>query len=189
VGKIFKNLSLESRYSQDHSESGPSANPSQSITERRDWSPLLGMNGTLGSGWNIRTRFNSTGSEDRDNEAGLGRFTNTTRRQFQITMTRRFDARTGLKFPWQKEPIKLNSDITFNNDLSYSTDRSENGRRGQDAVVSRDGTTMSIRTGVGYNFRRNVDGDFSINLGRNNNNKTGQKLRTIALSGSLVFTF
>jgi hypothetical protein len=42
---------------------------------------------------------------------------------------------------------------------------------------------------VTHKFRKNIDGDLSVNLGRNNNNKTGQKLRTAALSGSVVFNF
>jgi hypothetical protein len=189
LAKVFRTLNLESRYTRDRSESGPVGNVSQNITERRDWNPIVGVNGTVGTGWTLRGRISSTGSIDDDNEAGLGRFTNSTRRQYQINLSRRFDARSGIKFPWQKQPIKLKSDLTFNNDLSYSTDRSESGRRGQPATLNRDSSTASIRTGVTYNFRKNMDGDFSLNLGRNNNNKTGQKLRTITISGSIVFNF
>jgi hypothetical protein len=189
LAKVFRSLSLESRYTRDRSESGPIDNESQNITERRDWNPLAGINGTLTSGWNMRARVSSTGSEDSDNEAGFGRFNSSTRRQFQINLTRRFDAKSGLKFPWQKKPIPLKSDLTLNTDITYSTDRSESGREGTPAIVNRDGSTTSIRSGVGYNFRKNIDGEFSINFGRNNNNKTGQKLRTISLSGSLVFNF
>jgi hypothetical protein len=189
LSKVFRNLNLESRYTRDRSESGPLGNESESITERSDWNPVLGMNGTFGSNWTMRARLSSTGSEDVDNQAGIGRFTSSTRRQFQLNLSKRFDARSGLKFPWQKEAIKLKSDLTFNNDLTFSTDRSESGRRGIESTVNRDGSTMSYRTGVMYNFRKNIDGDFSVTYGRNNNNKTGQKLRNLALSGSLVFNF
>jgi len=182
-------LNLESRYTRDVSENGPKGFVSQSVTERRDWNPLLGLNGTVGAGWTLRARVSSTGSEDRDDEAGLGRFTASTRRQFQFNISKRFDPASGLKLPWQDKPIALKSDLVFNTDLNYSTDRSESGRRGQPATLNRDGTTTSIRTGVTYKFRRNIDGDLSLNLGRNNNNKTGQKLRTISLGGSIVFNF
>ena len=67
--------------------------------------------------------------------------------------------------------------------------RSESGRRGFGSTLNRDGSTSSLRTGVTYKFRKNIDGDLSVNLGRNNNNKTGQQLRTAALSGSVVFNF
>jgi len=187
--RYFRTLSLESRYTRDVSENGPRDFRSLSVTERRDWNPIVGINGTIGSGWTLRARVTSTGSEDRDNEAGLGRFTLSSRRQFQLNVSKRFDPASGLKFPWMDRPINLKSDLVFNTDWNYSTDRSESGRSGQAAVLNRDGTTTSFRTGVTYKFRRNIDGDLSLNLGRNNNNKTGNKLRTISLGASIVFNF
>jgi hypothetical protein len=149
----------------------------------------VGVNGTVGKGWTLRTRFGSTTSEDSDNNASLASFTSSTRRQATINLSRRFDPASGLRLFWMKEPIKLKSDLVFSTDLTYSTDKSESGRRGFGSTVNRDGSTTSIRTGVTYKFRKNIDGDLSVNLGRNNNNKTGQKLRTAALSGSVVFNF
>ncbi len=189
LAQIFRTLNLESRYTRDVSENGPVSYRSLSVTERRDWNPIVGVNGTVGKGWTMRARVTSTGSEDQDNEAGLGRFTRSTRRQIQLNISKRFDPTTGLKFPWQDKPINLKSDLVLSTDVNYSTDRSESGRTGQPAVVNRDGTTTSIRSGLSYKFRRNIDGDLSVNLGRNNNNKTGNKLRTISLSASIVFNF
>jgi hypothetical protein len=189
LDRVFRSLNLESRYTHDRSESGPAENESQNVTKRSDWNPLLGVNGSLTSGWSLRSRVSSTTTDNNNNEAGLGRFDKTTSRRYQVSMTRRFDPSSGLKLPWRKEPIKLRSDLTLNIDVTFSTDRSENGRRGVPAQLNRDTSTTSIRTGTAYKFRKNISGDFSVNLGRNNNNKTGQKLRTITLNGSLIFNF
>ena len=190
LDRVFKALNLESRYTRDRSETGPENNESENITVRKDWNPIVGVNGTVGKGWTLRSRFGSTTSEDSDNNASLASFTSSTRRQASINLSRRFDSASGLRLFWMKEPIKLKSDLVFSTDLTYSTDKSESGRRGFGSpTVNRDGSTTSIRTGVTYKFRKNIDGDLSVNLGRNNNNKTGQKLRTAALSGSVVFNF
>jgi hypothetical protein len=87
------------------------------------------------------------------------------------------------------EPKKLNGDLTLNFDVSRSTDFAENGRAGQASTITRDSSNTSFRTGTTYKWRQNVDTTFSFNYGRNNNNKTGQKLRTLSLSLSLVFNF
>jgi hypothetical protein len=189
LDRVFKALNLESRYTRDRSETGPESNESENITIREDWNPIVGVNGTVGKGWTLRSRFGSTTSEDSDNNASLASFTSSTRRQVSINISRRFDTASGLRLFWMKEPIKLKSDLVFSTDLTYSTDKSESGRRGVGSTVNRDGSTTSIRTGATYKFRKNIDGDLSVNLGRNNNNKTGQKLRTAALSGSVVFNF
>jgi hypothetical protein len=164
-------------------------NESENITVREDWNPIVGLNGTLGKGWTMRSRIGSTTSEDNDNNSSIASFSLSTRRQISLNLSRRFDPASGLRLFWMKEPIKLKSDLVFSVDLTYSSDRSESGRRGFGSTLNRDGSTTSLRTGVTYKFRKNIDGDLSVNLGRNNNNKTGQQLRTAALSGSVVFSF
>jgi hypothetical protein len=193
LGLIFKSLNLESRYTHDRSEAKAEQvrpeNRSESITVREDWNPIVGVNGTLGKGWSMRSRVTSTVTDDTGNIAGIQSFQNSTRRQVSLTLSRRFDPASGIKFFWMKEPIKLKSDLVFNTDISYSTDRVIDGRQGINSFVNRDGNTTSLRTGVSYKFRKNLDGEFNVNLGRNNDNKAGFKRRTAGLSGSVVFNF
>jgi len=193
LGLIFKSLNLESRYTHDRSEAKAEQvrpeNQSESITVREDWNPIVGVNGTLGKGWSMRSRINSTSTDDTGNIAGIQNFQNSTRRQVSLTLSRRFDPASGIKFFWMKDPIRLKSDLVFNTDVSYSTDRVIEGRTGFNRSVNRDGNTTSLRTGVSYKFRKNLDGEFNVNLGRNNDNKAGFKRRTAGLSGSVVFNF
>ena len=85
--------------------------------------------------------------------------------------------------------MQLKGDLALNFDISRSADFSESGRGGQNANITRDSVNTSFRSSATYSFRNNIDSTFSFNFGRNNNNKTGQKVRTLSLSMSLVFNF
>ncbi|MGD8394649.1 MAG: cell surface protein SprA [Candidatus Eiseniibacteriota bacterium] len=187
--RVFRTLNVNSRYTRDRSESGPRGDESQNVTVRSNWNPIIGLNGSLSGGWSSRMQYTSSSTRTRDNNAGLGRIDFNRRRQLTLSFSRRFDRRSGIKLPWMDEPKKLNGDLTLNFDVSRSTDFAENGRAGQPSTITRDSSNTSFRTGTTYKWRQNVDTTFSFNYGRNNNNKTGQKLRTLSLSLSLVFNF
>lgn len=188
LSNTISSMSMNSGYNFRHDETGPEGGAVEQMVSTTNWAPLLGWDLSWRNGLraNISTNViqETTVDERIFGAVGDRQSVNT-----DITFTKVFPASRGIRFPWNRKPIKLPNDLNLNLRVSATSDRKITKRESFPDIVELNNQRLSVTSATNYNFTSAISGGFNLGFTQNQDLKTEITTRsvTIALNGQFRF--
>jgi len=106
-----------------------------------------------------------------------------------IRFTKIYPASRGIRFPWNKKPVKLPNDLNLNLTFGMGSDRKVTKRPRFEDLVELDTKRFNVSSGTTYNFTQSISGGFNLGFRNDKDLKTQITRRgiTIAFNGQFRF--
>ena len=188
LSNTISSMSMNSGYNWRREETGPDGGAVEQRVSTTNWAPLLGWDLSWRNGLraNISTNvIQETSVDERIFDAVGDRQSVAT----DITFTKVFPASRGIRFPWNRKPIKLPNDLNLNLRVNLTSDRKITKRESFPDIVELNNQRLSVTSATNYNFTSAISGGFNLGFTQNQDLKTEITTRsvTIALNGQFRF--
>jgi hypothetical protein len=188
LSNSITSMSMNSAYNFRRDEIGKQNGPVDQLTKTTTWAPLVGWDLVWRNGLraNISTTVTQATTVD---ELLFGAIGDRQSVNTDIRFTKVFPASRGIKFPWNKKPVKLPNDLNLNLNVTLGSDRKITKRESLPDIVEIDNQRLNVTSATNYNFTQSISGGFNLGFRQNKDLKTEITTRgiTIALNGQFRF--
>ncbi len=182
-------MSLNSGYNVRREESGPEDGAVEIRTTTTNWTPLLGWNVAWRNG--LRADVTTTLVQATSvNQLLFGVIGERQEVRTDVNLTKVFPASRGIKFPWNKKPIKLPNDLNLNLRVALAANKKVTKRPGfADDLVEIDQQRLDVTSATNYNITQSISGGFNLGFRQAKDQKTAVTTRGITVALNAQFRF